>query len=119
MARRGANLLRHRARTAARLLGMPLKDDLAGELHAADRHGVALHFVFSPQDPGLVLLREQGGPAVSRLARRGRLGLRLLDEGDHTFSHVASRQALFEHVSALIPAPAKVMRRHVTNPPRA
>jgi pimeloyl-ACP methyl ester carboxylesterase len=104
MARRVANLLRHRARAAGRLLGWPLKDDLAGELHLADRHGVALQFVFSPQDPGLVLLREQGGPAVSRLARRGRLGLRVLEEGDHTFSAVGSRGALFAHVAQVLRA---------------
>ncbi len=85
-------------RELARLLHLPLRDDLAFELARATARGTMLHFVFSDNEPGEDLLRGQAGRVVGRLQRAGRLGLHHVADADHTFAGEAAR----ERVAALI-----------------
>ena len=102
MGRRASSLLRHRIHAIGRSLGMTLPEDLAGELRVAVGHGVALHFLFAEGDPGLTILREQGGPTVSRLGCQGMLTTEIVRNADHTFSAMASRERLFERIQAAV-----------------
>jgi hypothetical protein len=100
-----ANLARVLARTArarslgpirsiARLLGRPLPEDLPTELRSALRAAVDLQFVFSVGDPGLELLRGQGGATARHLQDRQQIGVSLIEDADHTFTDLAARQSL-------------------------
>jgi alpha/beta superfamily hydrolase len=115
-----ANLARVLARTAharslgpirsiARLLGRPLLEDLPTELRSALKGAVDLQFVFSTGDPGLELLRSQGGATMRRLQDRQQIGVAMIDGADHTFTDLAARrtlsQVLVEKIRArLVPA---------------
>jgi pimeloyl-ACP methyl ester carboxylesterase len=105
--------LRQRARGLARGLGVNLRDDLASELRQVARAGVALHFVFSDQEPGRALLLEQGGAVARRLMDGPQLALHAVAGADHTFTRRADREALYavldralSSVPALAPGPA-------------
>lgn len=88
------------AREIARRLRLPLKDDLAAELRAAARARRKIHFIFGSGDPGLVLLKEQGGSStVRRLTRRGALRTTVVPGADHTFTAHWSRLHLLELVT--------------------
>ena len=82
------------ARDWARRLGRPFPDDLGAELDALAARGIAMRFVFAAGDPGLGLLRRDGGSAVRRLEREGRLSIDVIDGADHTFTPLASQAAL-------------------------
>ena len=105
-----ARVLLHRARGAAvrplrnawRRLGLPLADDLAGELLALARRGVALRFIFAEGDPGQKLLAEQGGPAVAKLVSSGQLRIRVIADTDHTFTARWSHPLLLDAISAAL-----------------
>jgi alpha-beta hydrolase superfamily lysophospholipase len=81
-------------RRLARPLGLPLKDDLHGELTRIGQREVPLRFIFSDTDPGLPMLRAQGGGAVGKLQSRGLLHIRTIAHADHTFTLAASRREL-------------------------
>jgi alpha/beta superfamily hydrolase len=81
-------------RALARLCGHPLADDLATELRAVVAAAIDLQFVFSVGDPGLTLLRTQGGATARSLQARGRIGVTLIDGANHTFTDIASRRIL-------------------------
>jgi hypothetical protein len=49
-------------------------------------------FVFSRDDPGIDLLKIQAGSSIRRLGERCRR--HIIEGGDHTFTHAASRGAL-------------------------
>jgi predicted alpha/beta hydrolase len=91
LTRRVGSALRSRLRQAARSLHIPVRDDLARELRSARRHGVALQFVFSEHDPGLTLLRQQGGAVLDDLQRSGALAIEVLAGADHNLTTVAAR----------------------------
>ena len=96
----------HAGRELARLLHLPLRNDLAGELTRATAQGAVLHFVFSENEPGEDLLRGQAGRAVGRLERQRRLHLHHLDDADHTFTGEAARERLATLIDALFATPA-------------
>lgn len=93
---------RSRSRAAARVLGWPLKDDLAQELQTLARRGLMVKFVFSAEDPGLKLLAQEAGATWARLLRDGRVHLHTIDDADHTFSTVAARGRLYRCLHSLL-----------------
>jgi alpha/beta superfamily hydrolase len=86
-------------RSVARLFGRPLLEDLPTELRGALKAAIDLQFVFSAGDPGLELLRTQGGATARRLQDRQQIGIALIDGADHTFTDLAARRSL---VSVLV-----------------
>jgi len=79
---------------AARLLRIPLREDLRSELLRVAHGGIHLQFVFAAMDPGLELLRDKGGSTVERLRQRGQLDMALVENADHTFTDLAARKQL-------------------------
>ena len=94
--------LRLRWRDAARAVGLPLADDLAGDLLRAAQDGRPLRFVFATDAPGCTLLHRQGGPVVQRLAREGRLSMEFVDGADHTFTRGPVRESLVQRLDRLM-----------------
>jgi pimeloyl-ACP methyl ester carboxylesterase len=80
------------ARNLARNLRIHLPNDLGWELQELAARGVQTVFVFARGEPGIELLRIGAGSSVKRLGARCRV--RIVDSGDHVFSHSASRAAL-------------------------
>jgi len=78
----------------ARLLRISLREDLPSELLKAAHTGVDLQFIFAAMDPGVEILRDKGGATVDRLRARGRLGVELIPDADHTFTDLAARKQL-------------------------
>jgi alpha-beta hydrolase superfamily lysophospholipase len=85
-------------RDVARRLRIRLPNDLGRELEEVAARGIQTTMVFARGEPGLELLRIQGGAAVQRLGDKCRV--HILDSGDHTFSHRGPR-ALLEDVLSL------------------
>ena len=77
------------SRNAARLLGIPLPNDLGSQLQEAAARGVRLIFIFSRGEPGIELLKLQGGSSMRRLGDSCRI--HIIDNADHVFSKVESR----------------------------
>lgn len=94
--------VRLRWRDAARAVGLPLADDLAGDLLRAAQAGRPLRFVFATDAPGCTLLHRQGGPVVQRLAREGSLSLEFVDGADHTFTRGPVRESLVQRLDRLM-----------------
>jgi alpha/beta superfamily hydrolase len=87
--------LREGAREGARLVGWPLREDLAQELTRLAGRRVGVRFVFSVGDPGEALLRRGAGRTLGRLARRGALSVTHVPDCDHSFSRAWMREALW------------------------
>lgn len=105
LARHAASRVVNRARDVSRRVGLPWRDDLGAELEVVARRGVDLRFVFAEGDPGLKLLRIQGGSVVPRLHERGALVIRLVERADHTFTPIWSHAPLSSAVTdALAPS---------------
>jgi dienelactone hydrolase len=83
-----------KARNVARYLHIRLPNDLGWELEQIARRGIAIDIIFARGEPGIELLRMQGGSSVRRLGDRCRV--HLIDGADHTFSRRASRAKLDE-----------------------
>jgi alpha-beta hydrolase superfamily lysophospholipase len=96
--RRALSLARTPLRSLARALHIPLVDDLPSELQALARAGIRTHCVFAANDPGVELLRDQGGATARKLHARGVLRIELIDDSDHTFTDSTRRAEL---ISAL------------------
>jgi pimeloyl-ACP methyl ester carboxylesterase len=96
LAQRGTTIMKGRARDALRMLRVPLTDDLASELLAIERQGVGQRYVFAQADPGLSVLRTDGGATVERLRKRARLRLDVIPGPDHTFTAAWAQNALIE-----------------------
>jgi pimeloyl-ACP methyl ester carboxylesterase len=79
-------------RDAARTLRIRLPSDLGSELEYLGARGLRMVFIFSRNDPGIDLLRIEAGSSIRRLGERCRR--HIIDGGDHTFTHSASRDAL-------------------------
>lgn len=86
--------IRLQSRSAARALGVRLKNDLASDLVVATGRSTALEFMFSHGDPGRAILYEQAGSTVDRLRAARKLVVTDVPGADHTFSSEASRRAL-------------------------
>jgi hypothetical protein len=97
-----AQVLGRRARTlmlaplldAVYAFRAPLPDDLRGELSSVVRAGIDLQFVFAANDPGVELLREQGGAVARKLRASGVLRVETIPGADHTFTDPVKRAAL-------------------------
>jgi alpha-beta hydrolase superfamily lysophospholipase len=84
-------------RNVARRLRIRLPNDLGWELQEVAARGIQTTMVFARGEPGLELLRIQGGSAVRRLGDKCRV--HILDAGDHTFSHNGPRSVLEDVLS--------------------
>jgi alpha-beta hydrolase superfamily lysophospholipase len=92
--RRARSLVIAPLRSAARTLGTPFSNDLPSELQAIVRNGIDLRFVFAQDDPGVELLRDQGGTVASRLRAAGAIRVDTIAGADHTFTDRALRAQL-------------------------
>src|SRR6185295_5617017 len=79
MARHGAALVARRIRDVARFVNRPLPDDLGHDLQGIARRCIPMHFVFATGDPGLDLLRIQGGSTFPSLKGKHKLTVDLID----------------------------------------
>jgi len=79
-------------RDAARKLHIRLPRDLGWQLQELVGRGVRVVFVFARGEPGLELLRIQGGSALSRLGDGFRV--HIIDSADHTFTLSGPRARL-------------------------
>jgi predicted alpha/beta hydrolase len=86
IARRVAAIAHHSIREAMRRLRLPLEDDLAAELQRVANQNTRMLFIFASSDPGLPMLREQGGMTVQRLQRNNSLRIVTIGGADHTFT---------------------------------
>jgi alpha-beta hydrolase superfamily lysophospholipase len=84
--------LQFRGRDLMRLFGLQPAEDLGRELERIAARGVRMVMVFAKGEPGIEVLRLEGGSAVGRLGDR--LLIRIIDSGDHTFSRSGPRQVL-------------------------
>ncbi len=94
------------ARSGLRVLGVPLRDDLASELRSVARRGVDLHFVFAHGEPGLCLLRQEAAASLTRLQQQGRVCLSQVDAADHSFTQQHAREALYDTLHRALDAAA-------------
>jgi alpha-beta hydrolase superfamily lysophospholipase len=89
---RPAMALQSWRRKLARILNMPLKDDLGHELQQLKARGVRVAFMFSAGDAGMPLLQLQSGLSAQELGER--YNLRTIDGADHEFTRSYARAAL-------------------------
>ncbi len=85
------------SREAARRLKIRLPNDLGRDLETIGALGVGIVFVFSRGEPGIDLLKLQGGSALARLGDRCRI--HLFEGGDHVFTQRPDRFALEQVLS--------------------
>jgi hypothetical protein len=74
------------AKELARKAKVPLPHDFASELLGFTERGGAVRFVFSGDDPGRMLLEQQGGSTLERLVASARVALVSIPGADHTFT---------------------------------
>jgi alpha-beta hydrolase superfamily lysophospholipase len=84
-------------RDLARRLRIRLPRDVGWELEEIDSRGVRTVMVFARGEPGVDLLRLQGGLSVKRLGNRCRI--HVIDSADHTFTRSGPRAHLEEILS--------------------
>jgi len=85
-------------RDMTRRLGIRLSNDLGWELEEIGARAVQVIFVFGRGEPGIDLLKLQGGSSVKRLGEKCRI--HIIDPADHIFSQSASRAVLEGILSA-------------------
>jgi alpha-beta hydrolase superfamily lysophospholipase len=90
-------------RDAARRLRIHLPYDLGRELEEIVARGVQIVFVFAHGEPGIELLKIEGGASVERLGHKCRI--RMIERADHAFSHSGPRAALENILSEELFAP--------------
>lgn len=81
-----------RLRDFMRFVGFHPSQDLGRELEKIAARGIRIVIVFARGEPGIEVLRLEGGSAVRRLGDR--LLVRILEVGDHTFSRSGPRRVL-------------------------
>ena len=103
-------------RDAGQCLGVRLAQDLGRELEGIVAAGIRVTFVFARGEPGIDLLKIQGGSALTRLGERCRV--RIVESGDHIFSRREPR-TIMEHVlSEELFTRADIEAIHPTRPHR-
>ena len=95
--------LESKFRNIARLLRIPLANDLGLQLEKIGSRGVRMAFIFSRGEPGFELLKLQSGTSLKRLDERCRI--HLVDNADHVFSKAESRVTLERILSEELLAP--------------
>jgi len=91
-------------REVARLLRLPVRDDLAAELRCMASRGVKLNLLVAQGDPGEGLLRSQAGRVVNRLVQERTLSIHQIDRADHVFTRHLSRRRLYRELNRLVGA---------------
>lgn len=76
----------------ARYLRIRLPRDLGWELEEVGSRGVRVVFVFARGEPGIDLLKIQGGSSITRLGER--CHIHTVDSADHVFSKRGPRESL-------------------------
>jgi pimeloyl-ACP methyl ester carboxylesterase len=76
-------------RDGARYMRIRLPRDLGWELEEIGARGVRIVFVFAHGEPGIDLLKLQGGSSIKRLGKRCRV--HIIDSADHVFSKSGPR----------------------------
>jgi alpha-beta hydrolase superfamily lysophospholipase len=71
-----------------------LPEDIGAELEEMVSRGIKVAFVFARSEPGLELLRVQGGSRLARLGDRCRI--HVIENADHVFSRADTRE-IMEH----------------------
>jgi hypothetical protein len=104
--RRTREMVISAARNVCRLCNIRLAKDLGSELQSVAAQGIDMQFIFAATDPGLVMLREQSGVALTRLIKRGKLHTSVIDGADHTFTAMRARDKLIAIVTAHLTAAA-------------
>jgi hypothetical protein len=79
-------------RDGARRLRIRLPNDLGTELEEIGARGIRIVFVFSSGEPGIALLKMQGGISLQRLGKR--CDVHIIEGADHVFSKSGSRAVL-------------------------
>lgn len=79
-------------RDVARRMRIPLPNDLGRELEQIAARGVRIVFVFSRGEPGIDLLKMQGGSSVKRLGESCRI--HIINSADHIFTRSGQRAIL-------------------------
>jgi hypothetical protein len=97
-AKYGYVLAQWAVRDLARILRLPLPHDLGAEIEAVASRGVDIVFLFAHGEPGISLLRHQGGSSVKRLGERCRI--HIIGGADHIFSQGEPRAQLESLMSA-------------------
>ena len=82
------------AREIARRLRIPMAQDLGVALEGIAAQGVRMLFVFAAGEPGIELLKLQGGSSVNRLGAQCQL--HIVAGGDHIFSEHIPREAMVQ-----------------------
>jgi hypothetical protein len=102
---RARDVLRLRLRNGAERVHLRAPGPLGRQLERYSASGRPLRFVFSTRDPGHAILMSEAGPSVSRLLRRGDIGIAFVEDADHTFSRDVWRRgasdAVLEAVRAM------------------
>lgn len=104
------------AREAARWLGVRLPRDLGWQLRDLVERGITVVFIFARGEPGLELLRIQGGAALERLGSRFRV--HIIDSADHTFTQSGARARLEDVLSDELPVPPAAASADISSRPR-
>ena len=102
VARRISAVVAGVSRKLARLAGVALANDLPSELAQAKRNRVRQHFVFAMGDPGLELLRSQGGRGLEKLQTGGSIYIDCISQADHTFTRFEARERLVVLLDGLL-----------------
>lgn len=89
-------------RKITRLVGIAVPNDLSSELALVARNRVRQHFVFAEGDPGLELLRSQGGRSVQKLQADGFIHIDCIAQADHTFTRLEARERLIGLLNGLL-----------------
>jgi alpha-beta hydrolase superfamily lysophospholipase len=99
-------------RDLARSLGIRLPRDLGWELQEIAARGVRVEFVFSRGEPGLDLLKLQGGSSVERLGEQ--CHVHIIDSADHIFSQSGPRAMLEKVITEALYArnPGRTESKH-------
>jgi pimeloyl-ACP methyl ester carboxylesterase len=79
-------------RNVARAMRIRTPNDLGRELEEIVGRGVQVTFIFAAGEPGIDLLKIQGGSSVKKLGENCRV--RIIEDADHTFSRSGPRSAM-------------------------
>lgn len=77
-----------------RRLRIPLRNDLGSDLQALAQRGVHVHFLFSANEPGIILLAAEAGSVVPRLCKAGEFDVQVFEGPDHTFTQRWAQELL-------------------------
>lgn len=94
------NVLR---RVASALKLRILRQDIGAELEEMVSRGIKVTFVFARSEPGLELLRVQGGSRLARLGDRCRI--HVIENADHVFSRADTREIMEQAISQELYSP--------------